>query len=187
MTKISLELRFDANPFTVFQASELTEVHSEAYELIGRILALWNRIEQDLTYLTFWLYPAFENDLPKKYQKMPRGLDAKLRLMSYLTKEYYELSVFKDEFEKHKSNIDAIKTDRHHIVHWAILNFEVIEDEFILTLINPESLSTKLETKTVTREQLLLLAQKLGVIGLSFGFFATEFDVRLREVIGDKK
>ncbi|WP_226622244.1 hypothetical protein [Brucella anthropi] len=184
MSEIKIRLIADENPFQTFQASQLGEECKEAYELIGRILALWNRIESDIVYLSSWIHPILKDDLPPKFKNEPKGLDGRLRFLRYLFQEYHELSIFRDEFEIHKQNIDAVKTDRHHIVHWSILSIDKADDGFSLKMMNPEKLPRKFETKIVSRSQLLELAHKLGRIGLSLGFFTSSFDTRLNRQFG---
>lgn len=180
MSDIKIKLTVDENLFKAFQPHQHNDVSKEAYEIIGRILDLWNRIECDVIYLSAWMHPIFKAEMPKKWQQEPRGLDGRLKFLKYLFEQYEELSIFKAEYEPHKQNIDAIKNERHHIVHWPILNIEAVSGGFLIKMMNPEKLPRKLETKEISKNELLVLANKLGVIGLSFGFFASSFDQRLK-------
>lgn len=180
MSDIKIKLTADENPFKAFQPHQHNDESKEAYEIIGRILDLWNRIESDVTYLSTWMHPIFKEEMPKKWQQEPRGLDARLKFLKYLFEQYQEFSIFKTEYETHKQNIDAIKNERHHIVHWPILNIDADSGDFLIKMMNPEKLPRKFETKEISKNELLVLAKKLGMIGLSFSFFASSFDQRLK-------
>jgi len=149
-------------------------------------LVLWNRIESDVIYLSAWVHPIFKEELPKEWKQEPRGLNGRLRFLKYLFEEYHELSIFKNEYQIHKQNIDTIKNERHHIVHWPILTIEANSGDFSIKMMNPEKLPRKFETKLISRDELLILANKIGMIGISFGFFASSFDQRLNAEMAKK-
>lgn len=187
MATITFSMKIDERVFPSFQPDQLTEEHGEIYEIIGRILALWNRVEFGLTYLTGWVHPAFKGDLPSNHRRPPRGLEAKIGLLRYLAREYQEFSIFKDELEAIFEQINAVKEDRHKIVHWAMHRFEQADSGLRLILTNPEKLELPLETYEMNRCELLALAKKLGVIGLAISAFSATFKQRFYAEVGKRK
>lgn len=180
-TTISFSMKIDENVFPSFQPDQLSEEHSEIYELIGRNIALWSRVEFGLTYLADWLHPVFRKILPSDHRRPPRGLEAKIGFLRYLTQAYHDFAIFKDDLENIFSAINAVKDDRHRLVHWCMHRFEQGDSGLKLILTNPEKIQTPLETYETDKERLLMLAKKLGVIGLTISLFAASFKQRFFE------
>lgn len=183
---ISFLLRPSTDPVASFFGGDEGSPPDAAkyYEMIGRIIALWGRIEMPINLLVSQLY--IKELLKDDYKSPPRALTKKIQFLRYVFGEFTEFNPLKPKFDAISTQILRASKERNMLCHHLFWNFQG-DDERTMMFVDTERGLKNADRKYLSLADLTKLATTIGYTSTSVLFFQMEFNRLLKTIFQERQ